>query len=131
MIAHLVRIEQGTAILFGMAMAILALCLLIAVLADEIVRLRADRIEDVEDDHAACIAHIADVTSRRVIATAMRDLAVRYDQSDGQRELRDIRGGEWTKDGPSIPALWMMHHADLLDPPAPNDGFVMLNGEHA
>lgn len=111
----MVTIETGTAVLFGMCMAILSLVLLVAFLADQVIRQNGALAEDDEADHAACTAHIADVTSRRFVAVALRDLAERYDSVPEQRVLTSLRR-RWLESGPSVPALWLLHHADLLDP---------------
>lgn len=110
----MLNVEQSTAIVFGMAMAIIALILLLAFLADWCIRLNAALAEDDEDDHAACIAHIADVVSNRFAAVVIRDLADRYDTAESRRVWSDLRQ-DWTHDGPSMPALWLRHHADERD----------------
>jgi hypothetical protein len=109
-------IPYSTAVMFGMACAVIGLVLLVAFLADEVIRLRSYLNNDLEDDHAKCIAHIADVTSKRFVAVALRDLAERYDSVEERSTIAQIKRVEWTLDGPPLPVLWMLHHADLLDP---------------
>lgn len=116
-----VDIEQSTAILFGMVCAVIALVLLVAWLADTVIRQNAALAEDDDADHAACTAHIADVVSDRFAAVVLRDLAERYDSVRGVSVMMKIQREKWTPDGPTIPALWMLHHADLLDPPNQTD----------
>lgn len=117
MIAQLIQIEQNTAILFGMVCAIISLCLLVALLADQIIRQNAALSEDDEVDHAMCVAHIADVVSDRFAAVVLRDLASRYDSTEEIRVINKIKREQWKPEGPVIPVLWLQHHADLLDPP--------------
>lgn len=110
-----VHIEQGTAVLFGMTMAILALCGLLAYLVDDIIRLRAGETAGVEADHDRCLARI--ILEMGDIATAyrLRDIADNYDTVEGRRIMADAKKG-WTADGPPMPVLWLRHHADLLYP---------------
>lgn len=83
-----------------------------------VVRLLDEAQDDGTAAHAKCIAHIADVTSKRVVAVALRDLSERYDSVPEQAKIRTMARQAWSKEGPSIPALWLMKQADLLDPPA-------------
>lgn len=110
-----VDIEQGTAILFGMTMAIIALVLMLSILADQVIRLRAEQTEDVEADHLACVAHMADVTSKRFIAVALRDLADRYEEGREQALIERIKREQWTPEGPVLPVLWLRHYADAYE----------------
>lgn len=113
---YVVTIPYSTAVMFAMTCALIALVLLVAFLADEVIRLRHYLNEDLEDDHAKCIAHIADVTSKRFVAVALDDLAERYDSIDEKHIIEKIKREEWTPGGPSLPALWLYHHADRLYP---------------
>ena len=79
--------------------------------------------------HAKCIAHVADITSNRIVALALRDLAQRYDSVEGRRETQTIANREWTEGGPSIPALFILRQADALDPrPDPDSGEYRFDG---
>lgn len=106
------------AVLFGMAAAIIALVLLLAYVVDQVIRLQADVTDTDKADHAMCIAHIADVTSKRMVAVALRNLAKRYDSVQGERELHGLRQkyGSSRSDMATIPALWLLERADELDP---------------
>lgn len=112
------QIDQSTAILFGMTMAILALVLIVAWLVDTIIRQNATLAEDDYTDHAACTAHIAEMTSKRWGAVILRDLADRYDSAAEVRVINQIKREQWKPEGPVLPVLWLRYHADLLDPPA-------------
>lgn len=110
-----IHIEQGTAILFGMAMAIIALVLLVAFVVDYAIRTKHECDEAVEVEHAACIAHIADVTSKRFVAVALRDLADRYENGREQALFERIKREQWTPKGPVVPVLWLRHYADTYE----------------
>ena len=85
--------------------------------------LRRDYEDQHDANHAKCIAHLADFSSKRVVALALRDTAERYDSVAGQREVRVLANEKWTPTGDhSIPALWMREQADLLDPPVERQG---------
>jgi hypothetical protein len=109
-----IHIEQGTAILFGMTMAIIALVIMLAIVVDYAIRMKHEADAEVDIEHAACIAHIADVTSKRFIAVALRDLAERYDSNESRRVWAELRK-DWSSDGPSMPALWLQHYADKYE----------------
>lgn len=103
-------------VLVGMTFAVIALVILLAILADEVVRLRAQVDEAKDVVHSACIAHIADVTSKRFGAVIIRDLARRYESGDEVRVLNQIKREQWSPEGKVLPVLWLEHHANLLDP---------------
>ena len=126
----MIHIEQNTAILFGMACAIIALVFLIAYLVDEVIRLRANETISVEQDHDRCLARIILEMGDRTTAHHLRHLADTYDKAEG-RPLVEAAKKKWTPEGPVLPVLWVREYADLLDPPLPEDGFVTLSGEHA
>jgi hypothetical protein len=100
----------------GLVAAIIVLVLLLAYLADCVIRLQAGVTNTDKADHAKCIAHVADVVSNRMVAVALRDLAERYDSVREEALLRKIRESKARSnvDG-SVPALWMRYHADMLD----------------
>jgi hypothetical protein len=100
----------------GLVAAIIVLVLLLAYLADCVIRLQAGVTNTDKADHAKCIAHIADVTSNRMVAVALRDLAERYDSVQGQRELHRARARWLDSTGPTVPAMWLLDRADELDP---------------
>lgn len=110
-----IHIEQGTAILFGMTMAIIALALLLAFVVDYAIRMKHEADAEVDAEHAACIAHIADVTSKRFVAVALRDLADRYEDGRERTLIERIKREQWTPEGPMLPVLWLRHYADLYE----------------
>ena len=67
-------------------------------------------------NHAKCIAHIAAVTSNRMVASAFRNAAAQYDSVDERVVLDQLAREKFHQDSHSIPALWMLHQAELLDP---------------
>jgi Flp pilus assembly protein TadB len=69
-------------------------------------------------DHAKCIAHVASVTSNRVVALAFREAAARYDSIEGMADLRRISNTQFDSEGLPIPALWMLEQADRIDSPS-------------
>lgn len=67
-------------------------------------------------DHAKCIAHIASVTSSRVVATAFREAAYHYESVEGQAELARIRNTVYKGSaGATVPALWLRERADKIE----------------
>lgn len=102
----------------GLVAAIIVLVLLLAYLADSVIRLHAGIESADKADHAKCIAHIADVTSNRMVAVALRDLAKRYDSVQGERELERLRLTHrvTVSDYVSVPGRWLLNRADELDP---------------
>lgn len=98
----------------GLVAAIIVLLLLLAYLADCVIRLQAGVTNTDKADHAKCIAHIADVTSNRMVAVALRDLAERYDSVQGERELHALRKAHGSLYS-SVPAAWLEMQADRLD----------------
>jgi len=98
----------------GLVAAIIVLVLLLAYLADSVIRAHAGIESADKADHAKCIAHIADVTSNRMVAVALRQLADRYDSVQGERELLALRRQVGTYEH-SVPARWLLNRADELD----------------
>lgn len=113
--AVIFTIEQSTAILFGMACAIIALVLLLAFVTDYAIRMKHEADAEVDIEHAACIAHIADVVSKRFVAVALRDLADRYEDGRERALIERIKREQWTPEGPVLPVLWLYHYADLYE----------------
>lgn len=104
-------------VVISLSIAVALMALVIAYQACQVADLRGE-VEDQHDaNHAKCIAHIADYTSKRVVAMAFRDAAERYSTIGNQAVLQRLVRERWTQDGPSVPSLWMLMHADLLDPP--------------
>ena len=99
-------------LVIGLIAAVVVLNGLVLVLARHIVRLS----EEHKADHAKCIAHVADMTSNRVAALHLRTLAERYDTVGEVPVLTRLRRAHKGDDDRTIPAKWMLHHADLLDP---------------
>lgn len=127
------EIPFSTALFTAMVLALIALILLLAYLADEVIRLRNDHSLDVEADHEDCAialsAHVGDL----VFAERLRTLAERYDSDAGIREVAAIRREIERKrmnTGPSIPALWLQLQADQINPPLSDaDAFLIKLGE--
>jgi hypothetical protein len=63
----------------GLVAAIIVLVLLLAYLADCVIRLNAGIESADKADHAKCIAHVTDVTSSRFVAVALLDRANELD----------------------------------------------------
>jgi hypothetical protein len=105
-----------TGLLFGMALAIVVLVVLLTLTGARCAALMDYEAEDQDIAHAKCIAHIADVTSKRVVALAFRDAAARWDRVETQTDLTMLRKQFKYDSGPSIPAMWLNQQADLLDP---------------
>lgn len=103
-------------VVISMAIAIALLALVIAYQACQVADLRAECEDQHDANHAKCIAHIADFTSKRVVAMAFRDAAHRYGTAEEQAALTRM-GREWSSTGPPLPSIWMDKQADLLDPP--------------
>lgn len=103
-------------VLAGLVCAIIALVVLIAILADEVLRSRADVDEERDAQHAKCIAHVADVTSKRIVAMALREYARRWDSVEEKANLIALAREQYKPGGPNMPAIWMNQQADLLDP---------------
>lgn len=103
-------------VLVGLVLAVIVLILVIAVLADQIIRLLSEDNEDDRADHAKCIAHVADVTSKRMVAVTLRDLADRYDAGRETVRIERIKREDWTPEGPALPVLWLRDWADEMDP---------------
>jgi hypothetical protein len=114
-----IQIEQNTAILFGMTCAIIALVLMLSFVVDYAIRLKHDCDDEVEAEHAACIAHIADVTSKRFVAVALRDLADRYEDGRETALIERIKREQWTPEGPVLPVLWLRHYANTYEKETP------------
>lgn len=58
--------------------------------------------------------------SRRTQAEALRTAAKEYDSASGKHRLAIVaRSAE--QGGPSVPALWLLATADLIDPPVEAD----------
>lgn len=114
------NIEQSTAIVFGLTCAVIALVLLVAFLADQVIRQNALLAEDDEvndrEAHAACMAHVADLVSNRFAAVVIRDLVTRYDTPAERAVIERIKRDEWTPEGVPLPMLWLLHHANERDP---------------
>lgn len=96
----------------GLIAAVVVLNGLLLVMVRHIVRLS----EEHRADHAKCIAHVADMTSNRVAALHIRTLAERYDTVGEMPVLSQLRRESKIGEARTVPAKWMLHHADLLDP---------------
>lgn len=103
-------------VIVGLAVAVGVLCIVLAIATDRIIRLEAGVREDDKADHAACIAHIADVTSKRVVAVTLRELADRYDTGRETVRIERIKREDWKPEGPALPVLWLRDWANEMDP---------------
>lgn len=119
-------IAYSTGVMVGMVCAIIALVILIAILADEVIRLRASETIVIEEDHNACIARIILEMGDRAVAHRIRLMADAYDTRGDLVVMRAAKE-KWTAEGPVLPVLWLREHADLLDPPTDNYEY-MMNG---
>lgn len=129
------EIPFSTALVTCLVLAIICLILLVAFLADDIIRLRAGESAGLEADHSECADTLAAFFAERLFAERIRHLATKYDSEAGIREMAFLRREmerQRTAGGPTLPAMWLRLQADHIDPPTPaDDGFVMLNGDRA
>lgn len=109
------HIEQGTAILFGMACAIITLVLLIAYLVDDVIRLRAAETVAVEDDHNACLARVMLEVSDWHTANRIRHMADTYGTPEGEAIMTAAQR-KWRLEGEPLPILWIREYADTIYP---------------
>lgn len=112
-------------VIFGMACAILALVAILYLLVVRNNDLSYDIDDELDAAHAKCIAHIASVVSDRMVAVVLRDLARRYESIEEKPTMLKI-SRQYKQDGPSMPRMWMEHHADLLDPPTTEHQHVVV-----
>lgn len=83
--------------------------------------------EEEKADHAKCMALVASAVSDRMVAQNLRAMADKYDSME-EMPTRDRIRRTHDPDGLSVPAMWMKHQADLLDP-SPKDNRYNLYGE--
>lgn len=115
-------------IIMAMSLVLSGAFMLIAIAWVHIVSLRDAFDEQHDANHAKCIAHIADVVSKRVVAMAFRDAAVRWDSVEEKPNLTRLARKEYKTGGPSMPNLWLNQQADLLDP-TPTGGVWAIPNE--
>lgn len=72
-------------------------------------------IRDHQTDHAKCIAHIASVTSNRVVAQAVHNLAEKWDSIEEQSNLRVLANTKYSIGGPSMPVIWLHEQARRIE----------------
>lgn len=108
-------------VLLGLSIAIAVLLIVLALMADSLIRAHAALQQHTDAGHAACIAHIADVTSKRFGAVIVRDLARRYESGEEIALINRIKREQWKPEGKALPVLWLEHRADLMDPPSTCD----------
>lgn len=116
----MVNIPPSTAVYFGLSMAIIGLVLLLAYVMDTAIRAQAALTEEIEVSHDDCVAQMIEAVSDRYAAERLRALALAYDSPEEIRTMRAIQRTQWKESGPRLPALWLNHHADLIDPTVPN-----------
>lgn len=97
-------------VVFGLGAAVIALVAIVAYMAGRI----ADLVDSNTVQHAKCTAHVADITSRRVVAMAIRDLALRWDSVEEKGEFIRLRR-EYSTDE-SIGKRWLTAQAEAIDP---------------
>lgn len=100
----------------GLSIAVAVLAFLLALSIGVIERYREEWADNELADHAMCVAHIADVTSKRVVAMALREKARQWESVEEKANLNRLAREQFKTDGPSMPALWLNQQADLLDP---------------
>ena len=105
-----------TGLITGLVLAILALILLVAILADQIIRLNTREEQAQDAVHAKCLAHIADVTSKRIVAQSLREYARLWDSIEERANLQRLAREKYKPGGPAMPSIWLNYQADLLDP---------------
>lgn len=116
-------------VIIALSLALSGAFMLIALAWVHIVSLR-DAFDSQHDaNHAKCIAHIADVVSKRVVAMALRDLAVRWESVEEKANLQRLGREVYKIGGPSMPTIWLNQQADLLDPPT--EPLDIRLGDHA
>lgn len=108
-------VSAQTGLIFGLVMALLVLLGILALLADHVIRLHYRAGEEQTEKHAACIAHIADVTSSRFTAVALRQMAERFDSPSEMGALADLRRVYKVGQKKSVPAMWMLAQAERLE----------------
>jgi len=80
-------------------------------------RVRLDRVMDTMNaERAALVSTLRRHDAKRVKAEVLRDLANRYGSVQETATLNRIAREQYVPGGPDVPALWLRHHADLLDP---------------
>lgn len=100
-------------VLFGLGAAVIALVVIVAYMAGRI----ADLVDSNTVQHAKCTAHVADITSSRVVGLTLRHLAERLDSVDSTPDLLRLRRAH--KDGDkSVTAMWLLEQAERIDPKA-------------
>lgn len=110
------QIEQGTAILFGMACALIALCLLLAYVVDDLIRTKAElRDEIVEFEMDLRSAILRDV-GHIMVAERLREIARNYESPENVLLRQKIGRTTWKEGGTPLPALWLLALADDISP---------------
>lgn len=109
-----------TGLFVGMALTIIVLIILVAFLADDVIRARTALDEETNATHDECIDEIKRVISKSAIATAVYQMAEHYDSVAGERERAVLQRKVRREDSPSIPAAWMQDYATKIDPQAAN-----------
>ena len=118
----MVSIEQDTAILFGMCMAVLALLGLLAYVVDDLIRTKTALHES--DDEAwrdqvqATVTYVGNV----LVAERIRELARNYESPDHVLLRQRLGRTKWKEGGTPLPALWLEAVADQISPPLPEVG---------
>lgn len=105
-------------VLFGLGAAVIALVVVLAYMAGRI----ADLTDAASVQHAKCIAHVADMTSNRIVGMAVRDLARRWDTVEEKVEFTRLRRDY--KPEQSIGQRWLLEQAERIDPQAPPVLFI-------
>lgn len=110
------QIEQNTAILFGMTMALLGLCLLLAYVVDDLIRTKAQVAEDVDEASDVMIDAVLHQVGHVLLAERLRELARNYESPENVSLRKRLGRTEWKEGGTPLPALWLMAVADEISP---------------
>jgi hypothetical protein len=121
-----IHIEQGTAILFGQACAILALVGLLAYIADDLIRTKALLAQDSDEREREVLSAMLRQVGHIMLAERLREIARNYESPENVLLRQRLGRTEWKEGGTPLPALWLMALADDISPefkPKP-DGYV-------
>lgn len=94
------------------AIVLLALFLLACI---KIERLLDEKDSRTGTEHDDCIKAIAASVSRSHSASLMRHLAHKWDAVEEQANLQTLAREQYRPGGPSMPAIWLRHQADLTE----------------
>jgi hypothetical protein len=70
------------------------------------------------DQHNRCHEHTEDLIQKvtsQVGPLVLRAAAEKFDAIEEQHKLKQMAAQEWKPDGPSVPAIWMLEQAEILE----------------